>query len=150
MALEIAKELFNVLVIQRMVAAMKGLMGFSDGGAFNGGQVLANANGNAFSGGNVVPFASGGVVNSPTLFPMQSGIGLMGEAGPEAIMPLSRGSDGKLGVKASGGEGGSGGGSSDGGTTVINVLDPALVGQYMDTAEGRRKIMNIIGEEQAA
>lgn len=147
MALSIAKELFDVLVIQRMVAAMKGLMGFSDGAAFSGGNVLANANGNAFSGGNVVPFASGGVVTSPTLFPMASGIGLMGEAGPEAIMPLSRGSDGKLGVKVSGGGDGQSGGVD---IDIINVLDPSIVGQYMDTAEGRRKIMNIIGEEQAA
>ena len=37
--------------------------------------------------------------NSPTLFPMRGGAGLMGEAGPEAIMPLARGADGKLGVR---------------------------------------------------
>ena len=48
-------------------------------------------------------FAAGGIVNSPTLFKFANGTGLMGEAGPEAIMPLSRGSDGKLGVKAAGG-----------------------------------------------
>jgi archaellum component FlaC len=41
-------------------------------------------------------FASGGIVGSPTLFPMADGMGLMGEAGPEAIMPLKRGKDGKL------------------------------------------------------
>lgn len=62
------------------------------------------AKGGVFSGGNVVPFARGGVVNSATAFPMRGGgTGLMGEAGPEAIMPLSRGRDGKLGVKAGGG-----------------------------------------------
>lgn len=61
----------------------------------------ASANGNVFSGGSVVPFATGGVVTSPTYFPMAgSNVGLMGEAGPEAIMPLRRGSDGKLGVSA--------------------------------------------------
>lgn len=59
------------------------------------------ANGNAFNHGNIQAFASGGVVNSPTFFGMSSGrTGLMGEAGPEAIMPLARGSDGKLGVKS--------------------------------------------------
>jgi len=63
---------------------------------------LLNANGNAFSGGRVTAFAAGGVVNGPTLFPMRGGTGLMGEAGPEAIMPLTR-IGGKLGVKASGG-----------------------------------------------
>jgi phage-related minor tail protein len=55
-------------------------------------------------GPNVVPFARGGVVGSPTMFPMAGGrTGLMGEAGPEAIMPLKRGKDGKLGVQAAGG-----------------------------------------------
>lgn len=48
------------------------------------------------------PFANGGVVTAPTLFPMANGAGLMGEAGPEAIMPLKRGPNGKLGVEASG------------------------------------------------
>ncbi|WP_397543026.1 phage tail tape measure protein [Roseovarius salis] len=50
--------------------------------------------------GRVMPFASGGIVRGPTTFPMRGGTGLMGEAGPEAIMPLSRGADGKLGVRA--------------------------------------------------
>lgn len=66
----------------------------------------ANANGNAFSGGNVVPFANGGVVSAPQFFPMAgSRMGLMGEAGPEAIMPLAR-VNGKLGVRMSGSGGG--------------------------------------------
>ncbi|MEJ6391820.1 phage tail tape measure protein [Gymnodinialimonas sp. 2305UL16-5] len=62
--------------------------------------------GGAFSQGRVTPFARGGVVNGPTTFPMRGGTGLMGEAGPEAIMPLRRGPDGKLGVAAAGGGGG--------------------------------------------
>jgi phage-related minor tail protein len=50
------------------------------------------------------PFATGGVIASPSYFPLSSGgLGLAGEAGPEAIMPLTRGSDGRLGVAASGG-----------------------------------------------
>jgi phage-related minor tail protein len=68
--------------------------------------LLKNANGNAFSGGRVTAFANGGVVGSPTLFPMYGGTGLMGEAGPEAILPLTRGPGGKLGVQASGRGGG--------------------------------------------
>jgi hypothetical protein len=64
---------------------------------------LYSANGNAFWGGNVIPFANGGVVSSATMFPMARGMGVMGEAGPEAIMPLQRGADGKLGVRAGGG-----------------------------------------------
>ncbi|WP_166416356.1 phage tail tape measure protein [Cochlodiniinecator piscidefendens] len=60
-------------------------------------------NGASFAQGRVTPFASGGVVGSPTYFPMRGGTGLMGEAGPEAIMPLSRGPDGRLGVQSQGG-----------------------------------------------
>jgi len=48
-------------------------------------------------------FAEGGVVSSPTYFPMDGEMGLMGEAGSEAILPLKRGADGALGVTASGG-----------------------------------------------
>jgi lambda family phage tail tape measure protein len=54
--------------------------------------------------GAIKPFAAGGVLGTPTYFPLQTGdVGLAGEAGPEAIMPLTRGADGKLGVAASGG-----------------------------------------------
>ena len=62
------------------------------------------AKGAAFNSGKVVKkYARGGIVNRPTLFPMANGMGLMGEAGPEAVMPLSRGQDGSLGVASSGG-----------------------------------------------
>jgi hypothetical protein len=61
------------------------------------------ANGGAFSQGKIMPFARGGIVSSPTTFPIRGGRGLMGEAGPEAIMPLARGPDGRLGVQAGGG-----------------------------------------------
>ncbi len=64
-----------------------------------------SANGNAFVDGQVQKYAYGGIVNKPTLFPMANGMGLMGEAGAEAILPLRRGSNGKLGVQASGGGG---------------------------------------------
>ncbi len=53
--------------------------------------------------GGVVPFASGGVISAPTYFPLGSSLGLMGEAGSEAILPLQRGADGSLGVAAQGG-----------------------------------------------
>lgn len=64
--------------------------------------VLPFAAGGVLSGGRMSAFADGGVVGQPTMFPMRGGLGLMGEAGAEAIMPLGRGPDGKLGVRASG------------------------------------------------
>lgn len=70
-----------------------------------------SANGNAFDASGVIPFANGGVVTRPTLFPFAKGTGLMGEAGPEAILPLERGAGGKLGVRSSGG----------GATTIIDM-----------------------------
>lgn len=53
--------------------------------------------------GAIKPFAAGGVIGTPTYFPLASGgLGLAGEAGPEAILPLARGADGSLGVAATG------------------------------------------------
>jgi len=69
--------------------------------------------------GAVKPFAAGGVIGAPTYFPMTGGgVGLAGEAGPEAIMPLTRGPDGKLGVA-------SGGGSAPQITVQIVTPDPS-------------------------
>lgn len=83
------------------------------------GGILPFAKGGSFSQGQVMPFASGGVVSRPTYFPMRGGTGLMGEAGPEAIMPLTRGSDGKLGVRSQGG----------GATTIVmNIKTPDVEG----------------------
>ncbi|MBO9401729.1 phage tail tape measure protein [Shimia sp. R9_3] len=64
------------------------------------GDLLPFADGAGFTQGRVMPFANGGVVSGPVSFPMRGGRGLMGEAGPEAILPLSRGPDGKLGVRS--------------------------------------------------
>lgn len=73
-----------------------------------------SAKGNVFSDGHLIPYAKGGIVMKPTVFPMATGAGLMGEAGPEAVMPLARLSTGELGVKATG----SGEGVS---ATIINI-----------------------------
>lgn len=62
------------------------------------------AKGGVFSAGNVVPFARGGVVDRPVVFPMARGMGLMGEAGPEAVVPLRRLPSGDLGVQSSSGK----------------------------------------------
>jgi phage-related minor tail protein len=85
--------------------AFQSLMGAGGSGIFASiGKVLGFANGGALNGGRVQAFAAGGIVNGPTVFPMANGAGLMGEAGPEAIMPLTR-IGGKLGVRAAGGGG---------------------------------------------
>lgn len=81
--------------------------------------LLPFANGAGFSQGRVMPFANCGVVSGPTMFPMRGGTGLMGEAGPEAIMPLARGADGKLGVR------GGGGGTTN---VVMNISTPDAQG----------------------
>ena len=99
MATDVIKELYRILVVQQIVnqakTAIQSLSGY----------VFPSANGNAFNNGKIIPYANGGVVNSPTMFPMSGGnTGLMGEAGPEAILPLKRGPDGKLGVESSGGQ----------------------------------------------
>lgn len=97
---DILRMIVQAQMLQAVQATM-GLFGFAKGGVFDGG---------------LQPFASGGVVNSPTFFKFASGggfkNGLMGEAGPEAILPLKRGSDGKLGVSMNG---------SGGSNVVVNV-----------------------------
>ena len=67
------------------------------------------ANGKVFAKNGIVPYAKGGIVDKPTYFPFAKGVGLMGEKGPEAIVPLKRGRDGKLGI------------AGGGGTTTVNV-----------------------------
>jgi phage-related minor tail protein len=72
------------------------------------GDMVGGLIGNLFAGtnpalGNVTPFAKGGVIATPSYFPLAGGLGLAGEAGPEAVMPLARGPDGRLGVAGGGG-----------------------------------------------
>ena len=102
------------LDVSRSVAskAIGGLTGPISGalGSAIGG-FLPFAKGAAFDAGKIRAFAKGGIVTAPTTFPMAGGpqggaTGLMGEAGPEAILPLGRTPDGRLGV-ASGGQGAS-------------------------------------------
>lgn len=89
-----------------LVGSLIGSLGFAQGGAFAAGRVRA--------------FAKGGIVDGPTLFPMRGGTGLMGEAGPEAVMPLTRGPDGRLGVSANCG--------SAGPMITINISTPDIEG----------------------
>lgn len=82
---------------QSIAGSLSGLFAGLFGGS-NPGHVSASS-------GAIKPFATGGVIGTPSYFPlMNGGVGLAGEAGPEAIMPLTRGPDGRLGV-ASGANG---------------------------------------------
>jgi phage-related minor tail protein len=101
------------------------------------GPVAANANGNAFGGSNVIPFRRGGaftnqVFSAPTFFQFRNGgamaNGVMAEAGEEAVMPLRRGSDGRLGVSMVGGSGASGGSAGAVGDIYISVNVPEGTG----------------------
>lgn len=105
MARAVVKQLWDIFVIQRLIGGFDSTAGTGTGLVGRIFGFLANADGNAFSNGKVTAFADGGVVNSPTFFPMANGMGLMGEAGPEAVMPLKRGKNGKLGVQTEGGQG---------------------------------------------
>lgn len=98
---------------------------------------LIAGKGAAFAKNKIVPYAMGGIVNRPTLFQYANGgsgrFGLMGEAGAEAILPLRRGSNGKLGVEASGGAMGNvvvnvdaAGSSVEGDASQLNQLGKAI------------------------
>jgi hypothetical protein len=102
MARDIVAHLYKVLVVQQMIRGIGGAIGGPIGDALS---TYGQANGGVWSNGSpVTAYANGGIVGSPTYFPMAGGrTGLMGEAGPEAIMPLKRGKNGKLGVQSEGG-----------------------------------------------
>ncbi|MBU9699992.1 phage tail tape measure protein [Rhodobacteraceae bacterium HSP-20] len=125
---------------------------FTGGGAGGGGGFFASlfgfAKGGVFAGGaELTAFAQGGVVNRPTVFPFAKGVGLMGEAGPEAILPLRRGKGGRLGVEMNG-DGAAAASSMS--TRIINVLDPSVVGDYLATPSGERAILNVIRRNRGA
>jgi lambda family phage tail tape measure protein len=117
-----ARMIIQQLVLKSVMQALGFLSGGSIFGQVNanltGAGALAtkipgfslNAMGNVFAQNGIQKFARGGIVDRPTLFPFAKGVGLMGEAGPEAIMPLRRGSDGRLGVSA-----------ASGGAVTVNV-----------------------------
>lgn len=148
MAKNMIKQLYEVLVVQKMIGKFDASTGVSTGIAGFFGNLTGGlfADGAAFNSGSVTPFAAGGVVSSATMFPMSGGkTGVMGEAGPEAIMPLSRGPDGSLGVKATG---------ASGGTTVYQIEINAQ-GAQMGVAEQievafAQKIPAIIGGSVSA
>ena len=143
---DLAKIFIRFAMLQAVGAIFPGLRGFLGLGSVLGGggskgkglnlnaiDTYMNAKGNVFANNKIVPYAMGGIVKKPTLFPMANGAGLMGEAGPEAIMPLRRGPNGKLGVEASGGSMGNitvnvdaAGSSVEGDASQANQLGKAI------------------------
>ena len=129
----ILADLARIAVRQAIMQPLKGLFPF-----------LNNANGNAFAANGIIPYRKGGVVNSPTYFRCGgSNLGIMGEAGPEAIMPLKRGRGGKLGVVAQGGgtgnitvnvdaSGSSVEGDTDGGRQLGEVIAAAIQSELLE------------------
>jgi lambda family phage tail tape measure protein len=95
------KNIAQMIIQQQILNVVKRVSGGWGGAA---GAVTASANGNIIANGEVQAFANGGVVDSPTLFPMKSGVGLMGEAGPEAIVPLPDGRRIPVDMKGGGGK----------------------------------------------
>jgi phage-related minor tail protein len=95
----LALRLSNLAVSAALKPLVKGLSGGLNelfAGLFGGASVTAQF-------GAIKPFAAGGVIGTPTYFPLSNGgLGLAGEAGPEAIVPLARGPDGRLGVVMTG------------------------------------------------
>lgn len=128
---DIGKELLKLVAKQQFFTALSKFMP----GTFGAGGFIDLTK-------MIKPYAKGGVVNSPTLFPMSGGrTGMAGEAGPEAILPLTRGSNGALGVQAQGGGGGAG--------LVVNVVTPpgSTVEQSERTGPGGVTIRDIVIKE---
>jgi len=130
---DIAKMITQMLLMKAIKASLAGtgfgaFLGFAEGGAVENGK-------------QVKPFAKGGVVTKPTIFPMANGTGLMGEAGPEAIMPLSRLANGKLGVESSG--------DSSGGSVTVNVINnsDATATAEKTTGPDGETIINVMVEK---
>ncbi|MBI1416688.1 MAG: phage tail tape measure protein [Limimaricola sp.] len=101
--------------------------------------LMPYADGAPFSQGRVMPFAKGGVLSGPATFPMRGATGLMGEAGPEAIMPLTRGPDGALGVRAQGG------GSVN---VVMNITTPDVQGFQRSQSQIAAQMARALGRGQ--
>jgi lambda family phage tail tape measure protein len=159
LAAEITKFLARQVVmklLQTVATAFGGGGGMAaaNGAAVNVGGSMAAANGAAFNAAGVHAFARGGtftnrIVAQPTLFKFAKGTGLMGEAGPEAIMPLTRTASGRLGVVATGG----GGGNLQ---VVVNNYAGVKTSQREERTRGpngmdlRRLIIDIVADDIAA
>ena len=138
---ELVKLFIQLTIIKPMLDYLKssfggGLFGMLGGSAagtattFSGAAVTGNfaAMGGAYDSG-VKMYASGDVFNSPTAFNSSKGLGILGEAGPEAIMPLKRGMDGKLGIANVGG-------TSQGGLVLNGGINVTVQGGNTNSETG--------------
>lgn len=124
-----------------------GLMKYAMGGVFTNRDVKKYAMGGAFTDTDVKKYAKGGtftnsIVDQPTMFKFAKGTGLMGEAGPEAIMPLKRDSQGNLGVR---------GGSSGGNVEVVvnNYSTEKAEARETVDSRGNRRVEVVVGDMTA-
>lgn len=157
---EIMKDIAQIIIRAQITQPIANMIGNTGGNTGGLGSLLGSLIGGgggyyqspmiygagaAFSGGHqLTMFANGGLVNRPTIFPMARGAGLMGEAGPEAVLPLKRGADGKLGVGA--------GASNDNGGVAVIVNDMRSGGERVETQDergpdGKRMIRLTIRDE---
>jgi tape measure domain-containing protein len=125
MAAQIIAKQMTMIILQTILKALGAVAGAAGGGSGGDLAKVNMADVNKYATAPAIPFANGGVFGSPTLFKFANGgtmqNGVLGEAGPEAIMPLSRSADGKLGVNASGLREAMGGAPGMGGSPVLSM-----------------------------
>lgn len=144
---DVMRSLGTVVVDSLLKAALKpaqlGLSSLFQSGfsaLFNNTQPFGGTAGAPLS---ISPFADGGIVSSPAYFPTGRGLGLMGERGAEAILPLTRGPDGKLGVR-----GGAGGGRAV--SVTVNVTTPDATSFRKSEAQVSAAIARAVARGQRA
>ena len=160
---DLSKLLIKMALVAAIKAALEGMSGSSTGWVAQLGKMgmsAFNATGGAYGDG-VKYFANGGtftnsIVSSATMFKSGGMLGVMGEAGPEAILPLTRTSSGNLGVETTG-MGGGGGGVNAPVTVIVNVNSDGSSDEQSQTdsaAQGRQlgnmitaKVKDVIGQE---
>lgn len=131
MADSIIEDLIRIQVRQAAAGFLSSAFGFMSGGSqalgqgtmtgFSEGAMVANAKGGVYSSASLSSY-SGGVYNTPQTFAFAKGAGIFAEAGPEAIMPLTRAADGSLGVRAVGGSAGGAAGNESASTTNVGGI----------------------------